>query len=633
MRDDGMRVLMTTMRAMRRTSTTLLRLVAAGLLDVAIAGGCWAVVPDAALLGRLLEQGAPAGAMRPSPRPDARWSDTAAKLYRAGDWKGLASYARRWLDTEPGSADAGNMLGLAQLKLEDVAAARATLSSVAARHPRDATAQVYLGWSFLAERDAEQAERYARQAIELAANNPEAWTVLANAQLLRGRYADAEASIAAGIRVAPAFAALWVTRAYVLQAQQQYANALEAIEEAARLEPLDADSRANHALLLARNGKLQAARDVLASLAGQTPAGAAWNQVGVEEFKAGRVSEAEASYRRATESDPGLVISWLNLAALLQQTGRLAESEPALRRVLAVQPGNASALCSLAQVLTLLGRRGEAATVVVQAAQAEPTLVYDVRALGAAYFNLGNWRAAAERYEQATKLDGKSAPDWVYLGNARYQQRLRGEAFQAYAQAERLDRDDLGLLNALARYHGEAGDFARALEYAERGTQRQPNDTLLWNAKGYSLLRLGRHQEAIAALTMATKLQPEQPSPWTNLGQAYLAARDFTNAIRALRKALDLAPMAGDVRLLLARALAGNGDLRASLAQVESLLERAPNHVPAWYMFGLLAIVTDNAADLKMAYEELNDLAPPAADALRRQASVRARGGTVDLLQ
>ncbi len=610
------------------------RLTYAAIAGVLVVPASWANVPDAASIGRLLEHGGPAATVQVAPRPDARWSEEAIRLYRAGDWKSLASYARRWFEAQPDSAQAGTLLGLAQLKLDEIAASRATLSAVVARHPRDETAHVYLGWAHLAERNAAEAERSARRALDLAGNNPEAWTVLASAQVLLERYADAEASVDAGIRIAPGYTALWVMRAHVLEAQKRYPAALEAIEHAAGLEPLDPQSRGTHALLLARAGRLQQARALLASSpnAGSATA-AAWNQIGVEEVRAGRARDAEADYRRATQADPGWVIAWLNLAALLQQAGRLTESEATLRQALVAQPGNATALSALAQLLTLIGPRSEAAAVVVQAEKAGPSSVHDVRALGAAYFNLGNWRAAAERYEQATKLDGTQAADWVYLGNARYQLRRPEEALRAYEQAERLDRNDLGLLNALARFYGEKGDFARALGYSERGTEREPNNTLLWNAKGFSLLKLGRNQEAIAALTRATKLQPEYPSPWTNLGMAYLQARDFGKAIDALKRALELAPMAGDVLLFLARALAGNGELRASLAQVERLLERSPNHVPAWYMLGLLAIVMDNSEDLKMAYEELRDLAPPAADALMRQANARAQGATVDLLQ
>ena len=105
----------------------------------------------------------------------------------ARDWQALVDYARRWLDAEPGSVVAGNLLGFAQLRLGLNAEARTTLEGVAARHPQDESTQIYLGWAYLAEADAGQAERVARRLLERSPANPEAWVVLAYAQLLQNR--------------------------------------------------------------------------------------------------------------------------------------------------------------------------------------------------------------------------------------------------------------------------------------------------------------------------------------------------------------------------------------------------------------------------------------------------------------
>jgi tetratricopeptide (TPR) repeat protein len=259
--------------------------------------------------------------------------------------------------------------------------------------------------------------------------------------------------------------------------------------------------------------------------------------------------------------------------------------------------------------------------------------VRDWRALGSARVSAADWKGAAEAYENAIKLDATSVSDWVWLGNARAHLRQRAEAQHAYDQAEKIDRNDHGLLNALAKFHGEGGDVARALQYAERGVELHPGDAHLWNAKGYSLIRLRRHKEAIAPLVTATRLQSDLAAAWINLGQAQLGARDLGNAIRTLSHALTLSPNAADARFYLAQALAYSGQLQPAQEQVERVLKQVPELAPAWYVLGLLGAARQDAEQVRLALERLQTLSPKAADMLRKRIEAHgagAAGGAVE---
>lgn len=593
-----------------------------------------AVAPGSMRPGSPRDAGFPTVPPSVGPGQDARWAEEIQRHYLARDWTALVEHARKWLVAEPDSVVAGNLLGFSQMRLGRNTEARTTLSAVAARHPDDETTQLYLAWAHLGEADAPAAERVARRLLERSRSRAEAWVVLAYAHLLSNRLDEAAGTVASGLEVSPDFIGLWLTRAEVLEAQERYAPALEAIERAATLGPLEDDAQRKRALLLARTGRVDEARKALAAFATPAPFDAVvWNQIGIEAFKTGHRDEAEAAYRQATQMQPQWIAPWANLAALHQHADRWSEAERIWRQALRAQPEDASALSGLAQALTLLNRQAEAAAVVPRAERAKPTAVDDLRALGAAYFNLGRWRGAADKYEQVTKLDAGQAADWVYLGSAYAALRQRDRASAAYARAEALDRDHPALLAGFSRLHGEAGDYARALEYSERGTRLRPTDAVLWNAKGYSLLQLGRLQEAVAALDAAAQLQPQAPAVWINLGRAHFRLRAFADATRSLQRAVQIAPMAPDARILLARSLASTGQWQAAEANLDYLLERAPNTAEAWYTLGLIGYARGAAKDYQLAYDELNDFAPAVAAALKRRTSGKPPADPADLFQ
>lgn len=611
-----------------KRATTMLRMTAAwrqwlaGGVLMSVAAACLAIAPGTMRPGSPQDPGWPVAPPTAGPGSDARWSEDVQRYYRTGDWSGLAAFAQRWLEAEPASPVAASVLGLAQLRLGRHVEAKTTLSAVAARFPQDDTSQLYLAWAHIGLGEAAQAEQIARRLLQRSASVAEAFVVLAYAHLLGSRIDDALAAVEAGLKAAPDFIGLWLARAEVLDAQGRHAPALEAIEQAARFGVLDDDAQRKRALLLARIGRIDEARRHLAGFAAAVAFDAViWNQIGIESVRRGRRDEAEAAYVRATEIGPKWITPWVNLASLHQQADRWSDAERIWRRALMAHPEDPSALSGLAQALTLLGERSEAAAVLQRAEQAKPGGVEDLRALGAAYFNLNQWRAAAAKYEQATRLDAGQATDWIYLGNAYFALRQRDAAREAYARAEAIERDHPALLNALARLHGDSGNFELALKYSDRGTQLRPNDALLWNAKGYSLLQLGRFKEAVTALDAAAKLQPRAPAVWINLGQAHLRLRAFPEAVRALQQAVGLAPMAPDARIYLARALASTGQWQAAEANLDYLLQRAPNTAEAWYVLGLIGFARGAAKDYQLAYDELLDFAPAVAADLKRRTS------------
>lgn len=105
-------------------------------------------------------------------------------------------------------------------------------------------------------------------------------------------------------------------------------------------------------------------------------------------------------------------------------------------------------------------------------------------------------------------------------------------------------------LQALVQRQPEAGaahwfNLAYLLEEADRSAEAEPAfrqalalDPKLdraWYGLGLALLRLGRHDDAVAALKRNTELQPMSPYGWVQLARVHMKRHDPEAAVKVIR--------------------------------------------------------------------------------------------------
>jgi len=156
--------------------------------------------------------------------------------------------------------------------------------------------------------------------------------------------------------------------------------------------------------------------------------------LGVLALDRGRVGEAQASFRSATELDPHFQPAWVNLADLHRGAGREDRAEEVLREAQALHPQSAVIEHSLGLLLVRTGRRQEA-----------------IESLG---------RAAALDPDQSR---------YAYVhGVALHSVERIDEALSVLTAASRRHPNDGDLLMALATILRDAERPAEGLPYAER---------------------------------------------------------------------------------------------------------------------------------------------------------------------
>ena len=132
---------------------------------------------------------------------------------------------------------------------------------------------------------------------------------------------------------------------------------------------------------------------------------------------AGRVADAERSYRQLLDSPAYGVRARVEAATLLQHNGQLAAAEPLLLQALVLVPDHREGLFLLGEVLLEQGRPGEALSHWLRLAQLEPH----------------NWRVQGHLSRAYSKLGRKAeARD----AEARYQRERRRAQLQQRIEAE-----------------------------------------------------------------------------------------------------------------------------------------------------------------------------------------------------
>jgi tetratricopeptide (TPR) repeat protein len=270
--------------------------------------------------------------------------------------------------------------------------------------------------------------------------------------------------------------------------------------------------------------------------------------LGREEWRRGRVAEAERLLRLAWAARPSWALGAAALARVLIERDRLDEAERVLGTALAEHPRHPALLVVRGELLLDRDRPEEAAESFLAAREegAEPGVVdaglaRAENARGLALSAGGRDTEAAFAFKRAADLDGRWAPPRANLGALLHRMAKPTAALTQYRIALRLDpghvtaRFNLGLLH---REQGELGAAARAFAAALRADPPHPEArrelALVYAERGEFLRAAELFEEELRATRRA------DPTVYSNLGLALLRAGELERAEAALLQALSL---------------------------------------------------------------------------------------------
>ena len=361
----------------------------------------------------------------------------------------------------------------------------------------------------------------------------------------------------------------------------------------------------------------------------------------VSSFRSGTNNRPLEHYENAVENSPDNVTHQYNLGVAQQRAGDHVSAAESYARAAELDPANPAPHRARANAMVWLDRHDEALASITSALHADSFDPQSHALLGQILTKLGEHADAVEAFKEATRLSPSNAQYYSMLAES-FQNAgepdLGIEAMDAALELQPSPR----MRRAYAHVIDGAGHFVRALEVIDALLASHPGDAMTYASRGYVLNHMGRHEDAVDALTQAAELDPDSGAIRANRAEALLlvgrlseSAIDFRETLRigsindieshallalALHEAdpaeckrhaqlslevpyeATISPFRhGELRAL--SQLVVNQDAAAALDELAQVLDRRrPNDLLAAPMYALIrAAVGDNLVDTLLA--------------------------------
>jgi len=302
----------------------------------------------------------------------------------------------------------------------------------------------------------------------------------------------------------PQSPAAWTALSYARQADFQLDDALQAANEAAKLDPGNALARAREAELLAALGRRRAAKEAATAAAQLNPRlSRVWSVQGYAQLNEMDYEEAMASFRKAIDLDNADPLARFGLGLAKIRAGNLEEGTADLELAANLDPDDAL------------------------------TRSY----LGKAYYEQKNSKVAATELDTAKQLDPNDPTPWFYDAIKKQTENRPVEALHdlqkaielndnraIYRSKQMLDDDLAARSSALGRIYNNLGFGQRAVLEGWKSVNADPSDYSGHRFLADTYASLPGHEVArISELLQSQLLQPENVTPV----QPHLAERNL----------------------------------------------------------------------------------------------------------
>ena len=414
--------------------------------------------------------------------------------------------------------------------------------------------------------------------------DPEFRLLRARSYLGALRLREAAAELQSLIKDSPDLPAVYFYLSQVDSAQEQAAQAQQALTEALRVQPGYLP-----ALLGLGNISLQQNNPNAAlAYASQVIATSFWVAdahviAGSSYLLQSDLNQAQRAFELAAGLNPHSPAAQERLGRVLTARSNYADAEKAYENSLAIAPDYAPALRGLAEVLAKEGKTKLANLRIDRQIAVQPKAFQLYVAKAEFCIAEKEWTCAEHSYQQSLALNpyyvnGYLALAHIYAATNRPQgmiqqyEAARGkfpeylptyillaqvyeyvgnvdQARQTYQDALKVDPDSYQSLSNLARlYADHGGSLTDALELAQKAKAEQPDDAGVNDTLGWIYYKQGLFRSAVPVLEAAVSKNPQVARFQFHLGMAYLAAGQPAQAHTSLQAALQSGLSGEDAR-------------------------------------------------------------------------------------
>jgi tetratricopeptide (TPR) repeat protein len=329
----------------------------------------------------------------------------------------------------------------------------------------------------------------------------------------------------------PMLAAAWYDLSEVRQRRGEFAEQIQALDQALGIRPNWSSALRRKAGAQERLGQIDEA--ILSATQARTVAPLAPEAHGVLAkllWQAGRRDEAIDALERATEISSGYTWGWETLAEWCHETGDIPRALAALDRLLAREAGEARAWLVAAKVhATLVNRES-------QLAAANRGLEIDPH-----HHELNDYKATAlaelRRYPEALAACSPEAfagkPPSHLRARAAWIKRITGKIDDAIVEFEAILADEpdyYWVTQQLCDLYEAKKDYEKSVLLGTQLIRLSPHNALAQGYKAHALIELDRWDEAAACLRRALQIDPDYAFAGNSLLKYLLEKQEFEAA-------------------------------------------------------------------------------------------------------
>jgi len=250
-------------------------------------------------------------------------------------------------------------------------------------------------------------------------------------------------------------------------------------------------------------------------------------------------------FERAVQADPQFARAYSGLSdvyniaityMLLPAEEALPKSERAARRALELDPDLVDAHASLGSVLTHKGEPEEARHVFRRALELDPNYVPALYWGAMNFVTLGDFEGATGTVARADALDPLSVTVKIVQGNIHFYARRYDQALSYFRHIVELEPKLYWPHQRVAICMAAQGRLEEALAELDRHPADLTGSLDLISARAYMLGRLGRLDEARAALEQLEVRSKSEYVSWERFAYAYLGLDDRTSLLKVLER-------------------------------------------------------------------------------------------------
>ena len=329
----------------------------------------------------------------------------------------------------------------------------------------------------------------------------------------------------------------------VLYNQQRYEEALEAYEQAIRLDPNNAKAYTGKGNVLYNLERYDEALEAYDQAIRLDP-----NDASAYIGKGGLLDDIQLygdaleAYERAIRLDSNNARACIGKGDVLDSLQRYDEALAAYDEAIRLDPNNATVYINKGVALHSLQRYDEALAAYDEAIRLDRNKALTYSNKGALLGDLQRYEEALEAYDQASRLDFTNATVYINKGDILENLLRYGEALVAYEQAILLDTDDASAYTGKGDVLGNLHRDSEALVAYEQAIRLDPNDASGYIGKGNVLYRLERYEEAVVAYDQAIRLDPNNVLAHIGAGDLLDDIQLYGEALAAYEQAIRLDP-------------------------------------------------------------------------------------------